>query len=94
MDTNWYFAKIVKIVLPDGSSTECRTYQQTVNPPIRKKGEDLPLERRPCITYINCIVTGAIECKIPEDYIEELKKIPNNGQLAPPQMIEKLQLNM
>lgn len=94
VDTNWYFAKTVKIVLTDGSSTDCRTYQQTINPPIRKNGEELPAERRPCITYLNCIITGAIECKIPEDYIEELKKIPNNGQEASPRMIEKLQRNL
>ncbi|KAJ8736192.1 hypothetical protein PYW08_006848 [Mythimna loreyi] len=91
VETNWYFAKTVKIVLLDGSSVECRTYQQTINPPIREKGEELPLERRPCITYLDCIVNGAIECKIPEDYIEELKKIPHNGQEATPKMIEKLQ---
>ncbi|XP_047026369.1 gamma-glutamylcyclotransferase-like [Helicoverpa zea] len=90
VDTNWYFAKTVKVILPNGSSVDCRTYQQTINPPQRKPGEELPLDRRPCITYLDCIINGAIECNLPEDYINELKKIPNNGQEASPKMIEKL----
>lgn len=90
VDTNWYFPKIVDITVADGLKVQCRTYQQTINPPLREKGEELPEDRRPCITYLDCIVTGAIECKLPEDYIEELKKIPHNGKLAPPAMIEKL----
>ncbi|XP_035448825.1 gamma-glutamylcyclotransferase [Spodoptera frugiperda] len=90
VENNWYFAKNVDIMLPDGSQTVCRTYQQTINPPIRKPGEELPVDRRPCITYLDCIVNGAIECKLPEYYIEELKKIPNNGQEASPSMIAKL----
>ncbi|PZC76373.1 hypothetical protein B5X24_HaOG204740 [Helicoverpa armigera] len=90
VDTNWYFAKTVKVILPNGSSVDCRTYQQTINPPQRKPGEELPVDRRPCITYLDCIINGAIECNLPEDYINELKKIPNNGQEASPKMIEKL----
>lgn len=77
-------------MLPDGSKVQCRTYEQTINPPQLKEGEVLPEERRPCVTYMNCIVNGAIECKLPEYYIDELKKIPNNGQEASPKMIEKL----
>lgn len=69
---------------------ECRTYQQTINPPVRKNGEELPEERRPCITYMECIINGAIECGIPKYYIDELKTIPNNGKEASPKMIEKL----
>ncbi|XP_075974726.1 gamma-glutamylcyclotransferase-like [Anticarsia gemmatalis] len=90
VDTNWYFAKTVGVVVSDGSKVECRTYQQTINPPLRENGEELPEDRRPCITYLDCIIKGATECNLPEYYIEELKKIPNNGQLASPEMIEKL----
>lgn len=90
MDTNWYFAKKVAIVISDGSTVECRTYQQTINPEPRAKNEMLPEDRRPCITYLDCIINGAIECQLPEYYIEELKTIPHNGKLAPPAMIEKL----
>ncbi|XP_030025203.1 gamma-glutamylcyclotransferase isoform X2 [Manduca sexta] len=90
VDTNWYFAKTVDVVTPDGNTVQCRTYQQTINPELRKEGEELPPERRPCITYLDCIINGAKECELPEDYIEELKKIPHNGQIASPKMIEKL----
>ncbi|XP_026738931.1 gamma-glutamylcyclotransferase-like isoform X1 [Trichoplusia ni] len=90
VDTNWYFPKTVTVVLPNGSKVECRTYQQTINPPVRKNGEELPEERRPCITYMECIINGAIECGIPKYYIDELKTIPNNGKEASPKMIEQL----
>lgn len=90
VDTNWYFAKSVNVMTSDGVSVQCRTYQQTINPPLRKNGEELPLERRPCITYLDCIIKGAVECELPEYYIEELKKIPHNGQIASAKMLEKL----
>ncbi|CAB3240972.1 unnamed protein product [Arctia plantaginis] len=90
VDTNWYFPKQVDVLISDGSKVNCRTYQQTINPPQREKGKELPEERRPCITYLDCIVKGAIECELPEYYVEELKKIPNNGKVAPSAMIEKL----
>ncbi|XP_028035923.1 gamma-glutamylcyclotransferase-like [Bombyx mandarina] len=90
VDTNWYFAKSVNVMTSDGVSVQCRTYQQTINPPLRKNGEELPLERRPCITYLDCIIKGAVECELPEYYIEELKKISHNGQIASAKMLEKL----
>ncbi|XP_014366975.2 gamma-glutamylcyclotransferase [Papilio machaon] len=93
VETNWYFPKIVKVVTPDGVDLECRTYQQTINPPPRTEGEEIPHDRRPSITYLNCILTGAVECKLPKEYIEKLKKIPHNGQHASPKLIEKLDLS-
>ncbi|XP_045771665.1 gamma-glutamylcyclotransferase-like [Maniola jurtina] len=90
VDTNWYFAKSVEVLTPEGETIECRTYQQTVNPPLRDADEELPLERRPSSTYLDCIVNGAIECSLPKEYIIQLKKIPHNGQEASPKMIEKL----
>ncbi|KOB75256.1 Gamma-glutamyl cyclotransferase-like venom protein isoform 1, partial [Operophtera brumata] len=72
------------------SATICRTYQQSVNPPKREDGEQLPIERRPCITYLECIVDGAKECELPPSYIDELTKIPHNGQVASAKLIEKL----
>lgn len=90
MDTNWYFPKVVTIHTSEGSTIECRTYQQTINPPSTGDNVDIPLERRPSITYLNCILKGAIECQLPDYYIEKLKKIPHNGQEASAKMIEKL----
>ncbi|CAH0766355.1 unnamed protein product [Diatraea saccharalis] len=90
VDTNWYFPKTVEIITLEGSKVQCRTYQQTINPPVCKEDEELPLERRPSTTYLDCIINGAIECKLPEDYIEKLKKILHNGNEASPKMIEQL----
>ncbi|XP_072941416.1 gamma-glutamylcyclotransferase-like [Epargyreus clarus] len=92
VDTNWYFPKNVNIFTADGEKVECRTYQQTVNPEVRKPAEQIPPERRPSITYLNCILQGAIECNLPKEYINELKKIPHNGQEASPKMIAKLNM--
>lgn len=92
MDTNWYFPKLVKVVTPNGTDLECRTYQQTINPPPRAEGEEIPIDRRPSITYLNCILHGASECNLPKEYIEKLKKIPHNGQNASPKLIEKLDM--
>ncbi|XP_034836001.1 gamma-glutamylcyclotransferase-like [Maniola hyperantus] len=89
VDTNWYFAKSVEVWTPEGETIECRTYQQTVNPSL---DEELPPERRPSSTYLDCIVNGAIECNLPKEYITQLKKIPHNGQKASPKMIEKLNM--
>lgn len=92
METNWYFAKTVEVFTPEGEKIECRTYQQTINPPIRGPDEELPAERRPSSTYLDCIINGAIECNLPQEYIIQLKKIPHNGQKASPKMIEKLNM--
>ncbi|XP_038208344.1 gamma-glutamylcyclotransferase-like isoform X2 [Zerene cesonia] len=92
VDTNWYFPKTVDIETLDGTIVQCRTYQQTINPPLRKEDEDIPNERRPSITYLDCIIKGAIECNLPKEYLVKLKKIPHNGQKASPKMIEKLNL--
>ncbi|XP_049879640.1 gamma-glutamylcyclotransferase-like [Pectinophora gossypiella] len=90
VESNWYFPKIVEIVLPEGTIVECRTYQQSNNPPVRGVGEDIPDERKPSKTYMEVIIHGAMECDIPEYYIEKLKKIPHNGKEASPEMLDKL----
>ncbi|XP_063826579.1 gamma-glutamylcyclotransferase-like [Ostrinia nubilalis] len=90
VDTNWYFPKTVDIVTLHGETLQCRTYQQTVNPVPCKKIDELPEERRPSSTYLECILTGATECQLPNDYIQNLRKIPHNGNEASPKMIEKL----
>ena len=90
--SNWYFPKNVDISTPEGSTVQCRTYEQTIPPPPRKSLEDLPSEDRPSTTYLDCILNGAVECKLPEEYIKELRKIPHNGQKACPKMIEKLNM--
>ncbi|VVD05185.1 unnamed protein product [Leptidea sinapis] len=92
VDTNWYFAKTVEVEAEDGTIVECRTYQQTTNPPVRKEGEDIPVDRRPSMTYLDCILRGAMECNLPKEYVIGLKKISHNGNKASAKMIEKLNM--
>lgn len=68
----------------------CRTYQETKNPPPRKPGEKIPQDRLPSITYIDVIISGAIACQLPDEYIKFLKSIPNNGNKACEEMLEQL----
>lgn len=92
MEIREYFPKIVPITIADGNIAECRTYQHHFTPALRKSNEELPKERRPSITYKDCIIKGAIECQLPEEYIEKLKNVPNNGRFACPEIRKKLDL--
>lgn len=85
VSTNTYFPKTVAVCKCDEAEIECRTYQLTDIPTENIRGHDteLPFERRPSITYLDCIIKGAMECKLPEDYIENLKNVPHNGQASP-----------
>ncbi|XP_013197115.2 gamma-glutamylcyclotransferase-like [Amyelois transitella] len=83
VETNWYFPKTVTIFTEDGKKVECRTYQQTINPPPRRDDQDIPIDRRPSMTYMECILKGAKECGLPKEYIKKLERIPHNGQEAP-----------
>ncbi|CAB3226681.1 unnamed protein product [Arctia plantaginis] len=84
-----YFSKIVNIIA-NRTNLECRTYQHFFEPPlernIRFTFEHLPEKRRPSVSYLNCLIKGAIECKLPSNYISKLKKIPHNGCFASPQI--------
>ncbi|KAI5644930.1 AIG2-like family domain-containing protein [Phthorimaea operculella] len=90
VDTKWYFAKLVEVVLPAGLTVECRTYQQTINPEPRSKDELLSKERLPSKTYMEVIIRGAMECNMPKYYIEFLKSIQHNNKEASPEMMNKL----
>lgn len=77
-------------IIANTQDLECRTYQHHFEPPLLNKetlsSESLPESRRPSISYLNCLIKGAIECKLPTDYIDKLKKIPHNGRFASPKI--------
>lgn len=52
--------------------------------------ENRPFERKPSQTYLETIVKGAIESKLPEKYVAFLKRITDNGKQASPEMLAKL----
>lgn len=49
-------------------------------------------ERQPSRTYLEVIHRGAIESKLPEEYITFLKKIVHNGKDAHLELIQKLNM--
>ncbi|KAJ8723249.1 hypothetical protein PYW08_003161 [Mythimna loreyi] len=90
--TKQYFAKEVDISGIEAKKIKCRTYQHCVVPPFLKSLTYLPDDRRPSITYKQCIINGAMECRIPDDYVDMLKNIPNNGQHADDDLRKRLDL--
>jgi hypothetical protein len=48
-------------------------------PEALENQEILPKERQPSEIYLAVIIKGATESALPSAYIEELKRIPNNG---------------
>ncbi|XP_044743554.1 gamma-glutamylcyclotransferase-like [Chrysoperla carnea] len=90
---NMYFRFDATIETPEGNSITCKTYQQTVNPKMLNEGESLPLDRRPSELYKNCIIDGAVESGIPNDYVEKLRKIPSVPGEGEKNLIEALKKN-
>lgn len=77
---------------PTGEKITCRLYQQVNDPNNLVRFEDIPAERQPSKTYLNCILKGAEESKLPPDYIDDLKKIPHNNNEASEALLEQLAL--
>merc|ERR1711936_529450 len=67
---NVYNRKMVEVELEDGSSAEAVTYFL-----IKPEEED----KRPSYVYKNVILRGAEEHNIPEEYLEKLRGIEDNG---------------
>lgn len=74
----------VTIETPNNETFTCRTYQLIENPPRDGHGN------KPSKTYLGIIVAGAIESELPKDYINILKAIENNQNLASENMLAKL----
>lgn len=79
MHQNIYFPIEVCIETLSGGKLNCRSYQLCATPKALGDGEILPKERQPSQIYLEVIIKGAIESALPSTYIEELKRIPNNG---------------
>uniref|UniRef100_A0A8D8UVH3 Gamma-glutamylcyclotransferase n=1 Tax=Cacopsylla melanoneura TaxID=428564 RepID=A0A8D8UVH3_9HEMI len=39
-------------------------------------------DKRPSITYLDVVIKGALESKLPEKYVHKLRRIENNGQTS------------
>ncbi|XP_039488163.1 gamma-glutamylcyclotransferase [Drosophila santomea] len=53
--------------------------------------DSIPLSRQPSKTYLQCLVKGAIESSVPEDYVQRLRSIKHNGKVNS-DMEQKLEL--
>lgn len=80
---NIYSALQVKVTTTDGNVLECRVYQLIEQPETYVPAPLLPIERRPSRIYLEVILQGAQESKLPEDYFQFLKSFPHNGYEGP-----------
>ncbi|CRK94520.1 CLUMA_CG008025, isoform A [Clunio marinus] len=69
-------------VLVDDKEISCRTYKLVDNPTTPMDPSDRPFERQPSKSYLNVILNGAIETKLPSDYIDFLRSFKHNGNEA------------
>ncbi|CAH0774654.1 unnamed protein product [Bemisia tabaci] len=79
VDTHVYEVIKVSVQTPEGTSVESRSYQLCDLPPPVPEGEKFPDERRPSKIYLRTIIDGAIESKLPAEYITYLRSFPDNG---------------
>ncbi|XP_076292780.1 gamma-glutamylcyclotransferase isoform X1 [Lasioglossum baleicum] len=73
-----YFPLMVDVETPSGQIINCRVYQQCKDPDEHVKLRLLPNHRRPSPLYIETILKGAKENKLPTEYIKFLETIPHN----------------
>ncbi|KAH8296256.1 hypothetical protein KR054_003722 [Drosophila jambulina] len=69
----------------EAKDTPARAYLLTQQPEsnLYELNRDLiPESRQPSKTYLQCLVRGAIESSVPEDYVQRLRSIKHNGHVA------------
>lgn len=57
------------------------------------KDREFPVDRVPSCTYLQTIIQGAIQSKLPNEYVEYLKTIKHNGNKATPKFVEEFKLS-
>ncbi|XP_066908588.1 gamma-glutamylcyclotransferase isoform X2 [Halyomorpha halys] len=75
-----YKAIEVHVENREGMLFKCRSYQLCNLP---QYSPSLPVTRYPSKVYLNTILEGAIESKLPEEWVQFLKSIPHNGFEGP-----------
>lgn len=79
VDFRKYFTLNVPIQTPHLGEIMCRTYQQRINPLPRGDNDEIPGENWPSKVYLRVIIIGAMECPLPDYYIEWLMTLNHNG---------------
>lgn len=70
----------------------CRAYEIIKSVPKLSKDEVFPTDRVPSCTYLQTIIEGAIQSKLPNEYVESLRLIKHNGNIAIEKFVEELKL--
>uniref|UniRef100_T1IZ91 gamma-glutamylcyclotransferase n=1 Tax=Strigamia maritima TaxID=126957 RepID=T1IZ91_STRMM len=70
-----YDAMTVLVHSAQGCHLQCRSYAVPSGP--------RPVDARPSPIYKNVIIKGAIEHHLPQDYVDQLNKIDDNGYSGP-----------
>lgn len=91
VERNFYKVLTKSIETPTGEQITCRLYQQVNDPKESVKLEDIPVDRQPSKTYLNCILKGAEESELPSEYVNDLKRIPHNARDASDVMLKNLE---
>ncbi|XP_049885734.1 gamma-glutamylcyclotransferase-like isoform X1 [Pectinophora gossypiella] len=87
---NIYYPTFVPVTTIDGKKLQALVYIQYYQPKKLPSWKDLPMERRPSITYINVMITGAVKVGLPLQYNKMLCTIPHNNQHADPIILKQL----
>nr|BAN20850.1 conserved hypothetical protein [Riptortus pedestris] len=80
VDAGVYKVINVNVEDPSGANMTCRSYQLCSLPTYSPQ---LPSSRYPSKIYLDTIIKGAVESKLPNDYIEKLRNIPHNNFSGP-----------
>ncbi|XP_016978848.1 gamma-glutamylcyclotransferase [Drosophila rhopaloa] len=95
VDLGIYEPRTVYVQLRDESKqTPARAYLLTKQPEdnlYELSKDSVPASRQPSKTYLECLVKGAVESSVPEDYVRKLKGIKHNGQVVT-KLEQKLEL--
>ena len=85
----WYDVFNATVETPAGEQLLCRSYRMHVEP---AKEHPLPASRQPSHIYKRVVLAGARESRLPQDYIDHLEAIPDNGShgIDPPISLDSL----
>lgn len=89
---NVYIPITVNVETSTNGIVACRTYTHVENPSSQSSPSNLPDERKPSLSYLQTIIEGAMECKLPDEYIAKLKSISHNGNQATEHILKNLNL--
>ncbi|KAK6617515.1 hypothetical protein RUM44_005103 [Polyplax serrata] len=80
---NIYVPLQVNVTTPESKVLECRVYKMPEEIESYETPEQLPENRRPSRVYLETILQGSVQSKLPDDYFKFLRKFPHNDFSGP-----------